>query len=495
MRKRFETEKTLDSAWISEVKLNKASRHELPKLLEGLQYIFVKKELNEAVFIILEKAVQGKKKATGRLGMSLWEILVMGTMRLNLNIDYDMLEDLVNNHAKVRGILGVYSKAVFGAGKEYKLQTIKDNVRLLDEKTLGSISEIVVKAGHELKKKEEDKGKEAPLDLRLKTDSYAVESSIHFPTDLNLLWDSGRKCLDILKKLIVVEDLKGWRKLKVWYKGLKKVYRTASDIHHRKGRNYKERLAEATKDYLSYSQKMGERLKVVKVELLSKALKSKKLCTLLEQLTYYESMLEKHIDLVDRRILQGEKIPHNEKVFSIFEAHTEWIQKGKHHKKVELGHNVLITSDQYHFIVDHKVMEGRGDSAQPLELAKRLKAQYSAGYNFQSISFDRGFYSQLAKKGLEGDFKEVIMPKKGKKTSKEKELESSAAFVEQRKKHSAVESNINELEHSGVDKVPDKGLKGFKNYVAWGVLAFNLKRLGQLLMQQTLVPNKAKKAA
>ena len=48
-------------------------------------------------------------------------------------------------------------------------------------------------------------------------------------------------------------------------------------------------------------------------------------------------MLVKHIDLVERRIIKGETIAHNEKLFSIFETYTEWITKGKQNPSVELG--------------------------------------------------------------------------------------------------------------------------------------------------------------
>ena len=60
---------------------------------------------------------------------------------------------------------------------------------------------------------------------------------------------------------------------------------------------------------------------------------------------------------MERRIIKGEKIPHKEKVFSIFEPHVEWVYKGKLHRPVELGHNVIITTDQFQFILDHKVLE------------------------------------------------------------------------------------------------------------------------------------------
>ena len=92
MRKRFEQQNMLDATPIPDVKIDSKSRHQLPKLMAGLQYIFVTPDLNEQVFWILEEAVLKDKKTTGRLGMSLWEILVLGCCRLNMDMDYDLLQ-------------------------------------------------------------------------------------------------------------------------------------------------------------------------------------------------------------------------------------------------------------------------------------------------------------------------------------------------------------------------------------------------------------------
>lgn len=212
-----------------------------------------------------------------------------------------------------------------------------------------------------------------------------------------------------------------------------------------------------------------------------------KLMFLIDLLKYYHEMLDKHIDLVERRIIKGETIPHKEKVFSIFEPDTEWLQKGKAGNEVELGHNVVISTDQFQFIIDHKVMIKEVDSEQPIDLAGRLKERFSQGYVLGSISFDKGFYSALNKAALEKIFEKVIMPKKGRKTAQENLEEREKEFVALRHKHSAVESNINELEHGGVNRVPDKGLLAFKKYVALGVVAHNLKILGKIVMEQDLL--------
>ena len=153
MRKHYEIQQSLGTTPILEVQISKKSRHELPAILRALQYLFGKSELRDSVMALLEGEIQQGKASTGRLGMSLWEILVMGVVRLGMALDYDSLEDLANNHKSLRGILGVDMAVGFGQAKRYPIQTIKDNVGLLNEDLLKRINVLVVQAGHNLIKK------------------------------------------------------------------------------------------------------------------------------------------------------------------------------------------------------------------------------------------------------------------------------------------------------------------------------------------------------
>jgi len=153
MRSRFVQNNRLDAVRIECVELDKKSRDSLPKLLAGLQYIYVTRELNEAVCDRLDRHILSGKQKTGRPGMSLWEIFVMAMIRMNMDLDYDKLQDQVNHHVAIRGILGVHSQHVFEGAHYYELQTIKDNVCLLDEAVLQEINAELVKAGHRIKKK------------------------------------------------------------------------------------------------------------------------------------------------------------------------------------------------------------------------------------------------------------------------------------------------------------------------------------------------------
>ncbi len=140
---------------IGQIQFDPKSRDDIPPLLRGLQYLYVTEELREEVFSILETMVPEKVRSdTGRPGLDLWKILVLGTLRLNLNWDYDRLHEMANNHKTIRQMLG---HGVVDDDTRYELQTLKDNVKLLSPEILDRINQVVVKAGHSLLKKKRDR--------------------------------------------------------------------------------------------------------------------------------------------------------------------------------------------------------------------------------------------------------------------------------------------------------------------------------------------------
>ena len=112
-----------------------------------------------------------------------------------------------------------------------------------------------------------------------------------------------------------------------------------------------------------------------------------------------------------------------------------------------------------------------------------------------SISLDKGHWSKENKELLELEIPLVVLPKLGRRTTKEKELENSKKFKHWKNKHSAVESNINELEHRGLDRCPDRGYFHFCNYVAMGICAYNLKKMGKKILENRLGELPDKKVA
>ncbi len=122
-------------------------------MLRGLQWIFQPPDVNEQIFQLLEQKVTGTKQATGRPGMDLWHVLVLGVVRLALDCEDDRLEYLVHYDKLLRQIMGLESSfsGAFGHGFHHK--TISENVCHVDEALLAQINEIVVKAGRAVLKK------------------------------------------------------------------------------------------------------------------------------------------------------------------------------------------------------------------------------------------------------------------------------------------------------------------------------------------------------
>ena len=120
MRKIIELQMNFWKKDIANIEFDLQSRDEIPKLLMGLQYIYRTAPIREKVFKVLKQIVPKKSHENGRPGMDLWKVLVLGTLRLNCNWDYDKVQEMANNHSKLREMLG-HRKTDFDSN--YALQT------------------------------------------------------------------------------------------------------------------------------------------------------------------------------------------------------------------------------------------------------------------------------------------------------------------------------------------------------------------------------------
>ncbi|MDO8539033.1 MAG: hypothetical protein Q7S40_01220 [Opitutaceae bacterium] len=271
--------------------------------------------------------------------------------------------------------------------------------------------------------------------------------------------------------------LPGWRKAKDWRRRLKALERTTSKAVHGGGTGKEARVRQAVREYVSTGYDLATKVNASLLGLCAQAIELPHW----EALAYFHAMLVKHLDLVERRLLHNEKIPAPEKVFSLFEPHTEWIQKGKQRTNVELGHRLLLATDQHELIQDYDVPVGGADVDQSVPVADRLLHRYGAG-SLASLSFDKGFTRAEDRELLSLYVPTVVMPKRGRKTDSDTERESEKKFATLRRQHSAVESDINALEHHGLNRCLDLGLAGYQRYIGYGVLAYNLHVIGRELL-------------
>jgi hypothetical protein len=428
----------------------------------------------------MPKRVGAEGKAspkTGRPGMEQWKILVLGVLRLGLNADYDRIQELANEHKTIRHMLG---HSDWMEEKRYELQTIKDNISLFTPDILDRINQEVVNTGHQLLKKNDQEK------LKARCDSFVVETNVHFPTDINLLWDALRKTIQISAQFCTFYDLTQWRQSRHLLRTIKKNYRFIQKLKHSTSKDEVKRQAkqdeikEAHRVYIEQAQGFVQRVRAT-----SRLLKNDHGVTS-NQLTELQGYLihaERQINQIRRRVLQGETIPHEEKVFSLFQPHTEWISKGKAGVPVELGLRVCVVEDSYRFILHHQVMEKTTDDQIAVSIVKDSQSRFPA---LNTISMDKGFHSPNNQIQLKERLDLVILPKKGRLSEADKVRESDVEFVQLRRQHSAVESAINALEVHGLDKCPDQGIDGFKRYVALAIVARNIQRLGVVVREQAL---------
>ncbi len=351
---------------------------------------------------------------------------------------------------------------------------------MLTPEILDQINTVVVRAGHSLVKKKDES------ELKGKCDSFVVETDVHYPTDINLLYDAMRKVITLIASLSDILGIFGWRQSEHNVKTVKKAFRKAQQLKRSTSKDPEKKkirenlIIDAHQTYIDMAANFISRAK----DTLKNANGSGFLIeVLIAQIKGYITHAERQIDQIRRRVIKGEKIPHEEKVFSIFEEHTEWISKGKAGVPVELGIRVCVLEDQYGYILHHRIMQKETDDKVAVPMIEKTKEKFP---ELTSCSFDKGFHSPDNQIKLREQLDNVILPKKGKLSVKDREREYTEEFLKARHQHSAIESAINALEVHGLDRCLDHGIKGFKRYVALAVLGRNIQKIGVKLLKNII---------
>ena len=311
-----------------------------------------------------------------------------------------------------------------------------------------------------------------------------VETHVHYPTDANLLFDAIRKTIEISAELSSANGLTAWRQSAYNIREFRKSYRHIQKPRRACSKDPDKREAKRTgieqarEDYLEQAEDdlehAGETWHYLEIG-----------CGILSiffaALDDYIVHAERQIDQIHRRVLYGEVIPHDEKVFSVFQPRAEWIVKEKAGVPQELGLRVCGVEDAYGFILHHQVMEKTTDDQIAVSIIKEALARFPL---LSCVSFDKGFHSPSNQTELATMLDRVVLPKKGRLSIADKACENDPEFAQRRYEHLAVESAINALEVHGLNRCPDHGIDGFKRYVSLFVVARNVHYLGMVLHRQ-----------
>jgi IS5 family transposase len=456
-------------------------RHELIPILVALQHIYRRPEVCQQFLQLIQGDVNKTTQATrGRTGLSYWEVLVLAAVRLGCDYDYDALQDLAENHRTLRQILGVADEASDPSQPSpYPWQRIRDNLCLLQPETIEKINHLLVSLGHEL---------EPTAAEHVRGDAFVAETNIHYPTEANLLGDGLRKILDLAEDVQELLPVAGWRQQGFWRQRLKKVLRYVNRACRSKGQKRTElvrRSYQALYDLTEPLLDKGRQLEQTLAAHLSPAgaVTQPALQALREQLQQFLSLTTRVLSYSRRRVLHGEKIANEEKVFSFFEPHTELVNRGKQPQPIQFGHKVLVIEDGAGFICHYRILDKDELEADVVvgemsELKRRVP-------RIKSASFDSGFHSPANQEQLREIVPVVCIPVRGAKQAKAQAEQASAAFAAARRAHPGVEALIGVLQRgNGLKRCRDRSLLGYRRYVGIAILGHNLHTLGKLVVRQ-----------
>lgn len=478
MRNKFIPQMTIGCVPIRDIEFDVFSRHELVPILMALQHFYVnaKQKLTEICELIEQDIVSHQSTKLGCTGLTYWEILVLAALRLGSDLDYDQLSDLATNHRKIRQMMGLSDYDI----KRYPKSTVNDNLVSLSAKTINAISILIVSEGHRF----------APNAVeRVRGDSYVMKKNIHYPTDSNLLLDAIRKVIHVSKELASYCHITGWRKHDYLFQKARKIKRRMERVARSRKKDKDVELKGLYVQLIEHGQMVVDR----SLETIHQFYKRKQQASpavqcrgeqLCSELQYYIAAAEYVSELAHRRVINEEKIPNSDKVFSVFEADTELINRGKQPNPIEFGHRVLIIQDNAGFIIDAQVMGiGITDEKIIVEVMENLQKRFNR--KIRAASFDKGFWTPNNLKQLSEIVPLVVLPKKGKRSAADAVRESEKEFGKTRKWHAGVESAIHALgAGNGLALCRDKGSDGYRRYLALGVLGRNLQTLGTILLEK-----------
>ncbi len=359
---------------------------------------------------------------------------------------------------------------------DFDWRRIEDNLIKLLPETVKKISDLIVRAGHAMEPK---------AIAVVRGDTFVVETNIHYPTESSLIGDGLRKVVTLAARLAGEAGLPGWRQHEHWLHKVKKAVRDIGRASRLKNQAGQARLRAGYRELLDVAGELLPRARQ-----LAATLQSPEQLSVLDlaggagakELLHYLDLTAKVCDTGRRRVLEGEVVPNEEKIFSIFEPHTELIKRGKQPVPIQFGHNVLVIEDAAGFVVDYRVVDnGVLDQDLVVPVMKELQERFDG--RIKSASFDRAFHTPENQRDLGEIVRTPCIASKGQEKGRQQQKEGTVAFRKARQNHPGIESAIGALQAgNGQKRCRDRGKEGYERYVALGVLGRNLQTLGKLLL-------------
>ncbi len=470
VRKPYQSQYRFDSSPIAQVQLNLECRDEVIPVLAGLQYIYTDNKLrHQVVKLVADDLNHDSRRDVGRPGMDDWQVVVLAAVRLGCNYDYDKLQDQVENHRSLRNIMGIGD---WESNEGFGFRRIHDTLCKLKPTTISKLNEVIVTAGQDIH------GNAA---FSVRADSFVIETNIHYPTESGLIWDGVRKSVDVCIEIADALGVPGWRQAKHLRKKIKKLSQIASRISASKSPKKVDALKSTYRDLLERTRLLLARAKTLLGTAKSES-KSDSMLLLQEELSTWIRLTEQVCDTAKRRVLLGEQVPNCDKLFSLFETHTQLYRRGKAGTPNQFGRLVMVFEDAAGFISHYHLMDREAQDAEVV-VDQTKTAQRKHRGKISKASFDRGFYSVDNEVALSKVVESVCVLPRHPGQYADRLKNESVEFRKSRLHHSGIESAIGALQKgNGLTRCRDRSEIGFERYFGLAVLGRNIHTLGKLLI-------------
>lgn len=470
MRRHYENQRRFDCTPIADLALNYDCRDEVVPVLAGLQHIYTNSSLrNKVVGLVAQDINETTRRDVGRPGFDDWQIVVLAAVRLGCNYNYDKLQDQAENHRALRTILAL---AEWDEGTSFGARRIRDTLCQLQPATIAAINHAIVSHGQELHG-------EAAESVR--ADSFVVETNIHYPTESSLIGDGIRKIIPLCVDLAEEIGEPGWRQSTHLLKRVKENIGAISRICASKSPKVKEKLPSAYERLLDRAKVILDRAKTLQKQGETDGLSINAL-TLSKELLRWIALTEQVCDTAYRRVILNEVVPNRDKLFSLFEIHTQLYRRGKAATPNQFGRLVLVFEDGAGFISHYALMDREARDADVV-VDQTRQAQKKHKGAIKTASFDRGFHSPENEEQLARIVDEPCMAPRHPQQYAERLANGSVEFHRLRQHHPGIESAIGALQSgNGLKRCRDRSEVGFERYLGLAILGRNIHVLGKLLI-------------
>jgi transposase, IS5 family len=410
-----------------------------------------------------------KKPDTGRTAMTPTQVLRSLILMRVKNWDYRELSERIADGYTLRRFTGFYSQRV------PKHDAFHRAFNKLRPQTLQALNDSVLKAAVDLGLED---GK------RLRVDTTVTETDIHHPTDNTLLWDVVRVLTRLIGRLggLVPKGIDGFtNRTRSARRRMQEIQRMTARQRHTQQKGKYRQLIGITQQVVHNARGVLEKTKdQYAVDPMDDII----IGELRRKIDHYCQLGARVIDQSRRRVLQGEQVPTEEKIYSIFETHTDLIKRGKIQKPIEFGHKIFLAESARGLITQYRVLEG--NPCDHVHVKSSLQRhQETFGWAPAWYSSDRGFFSDENIKACQ-EVKLVCIPQRGgKRTSQRQAFEKSPEFKKGQRFRAGIEGRISVLFRGrGMKRCLAEGRDRFEVLIGAAVLTNNLMNIAHLLNQK-----------